>query len=819
MPCLAWSQTKVSGVVRDASGASLPFVNVVFQNSNDGTISNEEGRFYLESAKSHDTLVFSFVGFETKKVSLTKQATYKMEVTLEEEAAALDEVVIYTGDQPKKNNPAIDILRKIWENRRENGVKKFKQYSYDKYEKLEFDLNTIDSSLIKSKVFKGMEFIWDQIDTSRVTGNSYLPIFINEAFYKVYGDNLMNEKKEVLEGNKNSGFSNNQTLIAFVKDLYKEYDVYDNYLKFFDKAFTSPLSRTGIDVYNYVLLDSAYRDNKWCYNIVYYPRRKNELTFKGDFWVNDTTWAVKEINLQASKSANINWVREIYIEQEFDVLNDSTFLMTRDYFMSDFSIRKKEEAQGIYGKRTTLYDDYEFNKKKPKEFYGEQTESYNEIVYNRPDSFWDKNRLEELNKDEKGIYTMLDTLKEVPRFKTLYNIGATLASGYYEVDNFDIGPVFSIFGFNEAEGLRIRLGGRTYFSQNDMWRLEGFGAYGFKDQRFKYGISGKWLLDRKSRFTVFAGNRKDVEQTGASLTTSNDVLGRSLASSSLISVGQNDRLTRINLTTAGFEFEPAKNLNFRVTGTYRTLRSATNTFSLDYKVFEDGVFTGEVRSRIQQPEVEVGVFYTPNRKTSGYGVERTIINDGDFPSLYLGYTYGMDYVLQGDFEYQKLQAFYTQPWNIGGFGRLFSTVEVGKIFDPVPLGLLSPVPGNQTYFSIYNTFTNLDFYEFVTDTYASLHLRHNFGGRIFGRIPGLRDLDLREVVGFRAVYGEISDENRALNASNIAYQAPGDIYWEWSVGVGNIFRIFRIDFNFRGNYLDNPDARSFGVTGEFGFSF
>jgi len=132
---------------------------------------------------------------------------------------------------------------------------------------------------------------------------------------------------------------------------------------------------------------------------------------------------------------------------------------------------------------------------------------------------------------------------------------------------------------------------------------------------------------------------------------------------------------------------------------------------------------------------------------------------------------------------------------------------------------LSPVPGNQTYFSLYNAFTNLDYYEFVTDTYTSLHLQHNFGGRIFGRIPGLRDLDLREVIGFRAVYGEISDDNRALNASNIVYRAPEDIYWEWSVGVGNIFRIFRLDFNFRGNYLDNPDARQFGVTGTFGFSF
>ena len=814
-----YSQTKVSGVIKDGSGQAVSFANVIFKDSQEGTISDENGRFYLESDKTYSTVIFSFIGYTTKEIELTARSTYNMVVELEESAAALDEVVVYSGKTSKKNNPAIDILRKIWENRRENGVKKFKQYQYDKYEKLEFDLNTIDSNLMESRIFKGMEFIFEQTDTSSVTGNTYLPIFINEAVSKVYGDNLLNEEKEILQGNKNSGFENNQTLIAFVKDLYSEYDVYDNYLKFFDKAFTSPLSRTGIDVYNYVLRDSAFRDNKWCYNIVYYPRRKNELTFKGDFWVNDTTWAIKEINLQASKSANLNWVREVYIEQEFEVLNDSIFLITRDYFLSDFSFRKKEEAQGIYGKRTTLYDKYVFDIPKGEKFYSEQVDPYQYEVYNRPDEFWEQNRMEQLSKDEKGVYKMLDTLKTVPRFKALYNLGATLASGYYEINNFDVGPIFSIFGYNEAEGFRIRLGGRTYFSQNDPWRLEGFGAYGFGDDRFKYGISAKWLLDRKSRLTVFGGNRRDVEQTGASLTNSNDVLGRSLASSSLVSVGANDRLSRINLTTAGFDIEPMKNFVVRITGSYRTLKSATETFSIDYKVMEDGEFTGEIRSEIKQPEIEVGFFYTPNRKTSGYGVERTVINDGDFPSIYLGYTYGLKDVLGGDFEYKRLQALYTQPWNIGGLGRLLSTVEVGKTFNPVPLSLLNPIPGNQTYFSLYNTFTQLDYYEFVSDTYASLHLQHNFGGRIFSRIPLLRKLDLREVVGFRAVYGEISQGSIDLNASNIVYRAPEDIYWEWSVGVGNIFRVFRLDFNFRGNYFDNPDARSFGITGVFGFSF
>jgi hypothetical protein len=167
---------------------------------------------------------------------------------------------------------------------------------------------------------------------------------------------------------------------------------------------------------------------------------------------------------------------------------------------------------------------------------------------------------------------------------------------------------------------------------------------------------------------------------------------------------------------------------------------------------------------------------------------------------------------------------YLQPWQIGGFGRLTTTIEAGKTFGEVPLGLLSVIPGNQSYFSIYNTFSQLDFYEFVTDTYTSLFFEHNFNGRFFSRIPFLRKFNLREIVGIRGVWGEISDANIALNTTDnpnsIPLVAPSDkMYYEYSVGVGNIFKVFRLDFNFRGNYIENPNARKFGVTGSFGFHF
>nr|WP_298930503.1 DUF5686 family protein [uncultured Allomuricauda sp.] len=816
----AFSQTKVGGIVVDETGSPVAFANIIFKDSSEGTITNDNGRFYIESDETYSTILVSFIGYETKEILLDKKVNYNMEIALQESAEQLKEVIVYTGKQSKKNNPAIDILKKIWAKKRENGVRKFKQYQYDKYEKVEFDLNTIDSALIKSKLFKGLEFMFEDLDTSRITGKTYLPMFLNESFSKIYGDNILDEEKEDVLGNKNSGFSGNQSITAFVEDLYSDYDIYNNYLKFFDKSFTSPLSKTGVDTYNYVLSDSTFIDNKWCYNIIYYPRRTNELTFKGDFWVSDTTYAIKKINLQVTKSANINWVKEIYIEQEFDVVNDSVFLLKRDYMLSDFSFSKKEKSRGVYGKRTTVFDNYKFDTDRPEEFYKAESDPYDPRVFARDSTFWKNARLETLNEDESGIFKLLDTLKTVPKFRTYYDIVSILGSGYIEIDkwNIDVGNIYSVLGFNDAEGTRVRLGARTYFGQNDTWRLEGYMAYGFTDKKAKHGFSAKFLLDRKSRLILSGGNRRDIEQLGLSLTSTNDVLGRSIASSSLVTVGANDRLTNINLSTLNFEVEPAKNFRVRFGGSFRTLNSALpDAFGLDY--IDPDSPTG-ISSEVKQFDLNTTLIYTPGKRTIGYGVERVSIND-DHSTLLLNYTKGVRGFLESDFDYEKVQFSYRQPWQIGGFGRLTSSVELGKTFGEVPLSLLSVVPGNQTLFTLYNTFPNLDFYEFVTDTYATLHLEHNFNGRFFSRIPVLRKLNLREIVGIRGAWGQLSDENIALSApSNIPLIAPNDqIYWEYSFGIGNIFKILRIDFNFRGNYLDNPDARRFGITGTFGFNF
>ena len=809
------AQVKVSGIVVDEQDDPIPFANIIFKGSTQGTISNEDGKFYLESDSSYSELEVSFVGFETRTISL-QASNLDLQIVLIEARDQLKEVTLYTGKMPKKNNPAVDILKKIWRKKRQNGLYLYDRYEYDKYEKIEFDLNNIDEKLMNRKVFDGLEMVFEQVDTSNITGKVFLPIFINESVYETYGRNIYPKKESSrLVANKNSGYSDNQALIAFLKQLYVDFDIYDNYLLFFDKKFSSPLSRLGPEVYNYVLTDSSYIEGKWCYNILFYPRRKGELTFKGDFWVNDTTYAIKEIQMYANKNANVNWVKDIYIEQEFEVVSDSVFLLKRDYIMTDFALNRKDASKGVYGKRTTLYDNHVFDVRRPEEFYKEQVQD-NPEIYNRPDDFWARSRQEDLTENEIGIYKMLDTLQNVKRFQQINTIGEILASGYWNfAKGWDFGPVFSSIGYNDIEGLRLRAGGRTYFSQNDKLRVKGFLAYGFMDKKFKYGVEGKWLFKNNKRWILSLGTRKDIEQLGVSLTTANEVLERSFATTSIFTRGDNTKLSNIDLTNVKISMEPFKNVELRLGSTYKTLESSDpELFNVDY--FDEN---GEIQSSIEQVDVSVAVQYTPKRQSYGFGVERSVSNNNRFPTFFLSYTRGLKGVFNSDFDYHKVQFFYEQPAQLGLFGRLTTTLEAGKTFNPVPLQLLNIVPGNQTFFTSRKLFDLLNYYEFITDEYVSLHLEHNFNGKLFSRIPVLRELNWREIVGIRGVIGGISQANRDINASDIVYVAPENVYWEYHFGIGNIFKLFRVDFQYRGSYRDTPGTTNFAVKVGLGFYF
>ncbi|MBA5247181.1 carboxypeptidase-like regulatory domain-containing protein [Marnyiella aurantia] len=728
----------------------------------------------------------------------------------------MEEIVLTKGKKvykSKKENPAYAIMQEVWKRKRNNGLDKFDTYSFREYEKIQFDMANIDSAFMNRKVFKKLDFIFDYAD-SAANGNLALPLFLNESVYTNIGQNNPSKrKKRLLVAQKTSGFEDNQIVTLTAKNLYKEIDIYDNTINYFDIGFQSPVSRDGFSTYNYELMDTLTLNGQEVYHIRYEPRRSDVLAFEGQLYISTDHYAVTQATLRSTNKMSVNFVNGIFTELEYDNPNDSTFLPKKYRTVLDLSaFSKSKNAKSLTATRSVDYTDYKFNPALSAVDFETKEAELSEDFIRKDDQYWEAARIDSLNQQEKGIYEMLEKLEETPRFRRITKTYETFASGYYNVGKaVDIGDLYSIYGNNEVEGHRIRLGGRTYFSQNDDWRIQGYGAYGFKDRKFKYGAEAKYMFNKVNRFTIGAGTRRDVMQLGVQLTTDDGIMSRSFASSSVFGRGENASLSSVNQTNVFVAIDPLKNFTVRLDGTLQSIKSANEEgFNLYYHDND-----GMLRKTVNDSHVTLSLIARPGAKFSQTGVDR-YEHSTLAPTIVVKYTRGLENVFNADYGYNKLQFMFFKPMLIGSWGKSFISLEAGKNFNAVPLALQNVIPGNQSYSLVANTFSQLNYYEFVADTYTTGHLEHHFNGKILSFIPLIKKLKLREVAFIRGAYGTLSEASKNINVEGYKYSAPDrNIYYEYGFGIENIgwgnLRFLRVDFNWRGNYLNNPNIEKFGI--------
>ena len=728
----------------------------------------------------------------------------------------MEEIVLTKGKKvykSKKENPAYAIMQEVWKRKRNNGLDKFDTYSFREYEKIQFDMANIDSAFMNRKVFKKLDFIFDYAD-SAANGNLALPLFLNESVYTNIGQNNPSKrKKRLLVAQKTSGFEDNQIVTLTAKNLYKEIDIYDNTINYFDIGFQSPVSRDGFSTYYYELMDTLTLNGQEVYHIRYEPRRSDVLAFEGQLYISTDHYAVTQATLRSTNKMSVNFVNGIFTELEYDNPNDSTFLPKKYRTVLDLSaFSKSKNAKSLTATRSVDYTDYKFNPALSAVDFETKEAELSEDFIRKDDQYWEAARVDSLNQQEKGIYEMLEKLEETPRFRRITKTYETFASGYYNVGNaVDIGDLYSIYGNNEVEGHRIRLGGRTYFSQNDDWRVQGYGAYGFKDRKFKYGAEAKYMFNKVNRFTIGAGTRRDVMQLGVQLTTDDGIMSRSFASSSVFGRGENASLSSVNQTNVFAAIDPLKNFTVRLDGTLQSIKSANEEgFNLYYHDNDD-----MLRKTVNDSHVTLSLIARPGAKFSQTGVDR-YEHSTLAPTIVVKYTRGLENVFNADYGYNKLQFMFFKPMLIGSWGKSFISLEAGKNFNAVPLALQNVIPGNQSYSLVANTFSQLNYYEFVADTYTTGHLEHHFNGKILSFIPLIKKLKLREVAFIRGAYGTLSEASKNINVEGYKYSAPDrNIYYEYGFGIENIgwgnLRFLRVDFNWRGNYLNNPNIEKFGI--------
>lgn len=735
----------------------------------------------------------------------------------------IEGVVIKAGKpdyKNKKENPAYAIMQEVWKRERNNGLEKFDSYKFKEYEKIQFDASNLDSAFMERKIFNKLDFVFDYADSAD-NGKLALPLFLNEAIYENFGRNKPSKKtKRLMTAQKTSGFQDNQIVSLTAKNLYRDINIYDNTLNFFDIGFTSPVSKDGFSVYNYELIDTLYIQGQEAFKIRYEPKRKEVLAFQGLLYISSDHYAVMEATLRSTKKMNVNFVNGIFTQLQYDNPDDKTILPKKfktSIELSPFS--KNKNAKSITATRTVNYTDYELNPVINDYDLEYREYEMSEEFYTKDDAFWESARTDSLNQQEKGIYEMLEKLEQTPRFNRIVKTVEVLSSGYYNIGNaIDLGSIFSIYGFNVVEGHRIRLGARTYFSKDDDWRIQGYTAYGFKDNKFKYGAEAKYMFNKINRFMIGAGTRRDVLQLGVQLTNDDGIMSRTFASSAVIGRGENASLSSVNQTNVFSSIEPWKNFQVRLDGTVQAIKSADeNLFNLYY--YKDG----KLRKTVNDSHLTLSLIARPGAKFSTNGVDR-YEHSTLAPTIVMKYTRGINHLFGSDFNYNKLQFMAYKPFLIGNWGKMMVNFEAGKNFDVVPLALQNVIPGNQSYGLAPNTFAQLNYYEFVADTYTTLHLEHHFNGKILSFLPLIKKLKLREVAFLRGAYGTLSDESKSINVEGFKYSAPSEeIYYEYGFGIENIgfgnLRIFRIDFNWRGNYLDRPEVKRFGIKAGFQWDF
>jgi len=802
--------TKVMGVVKDArTGELLPFVNVYFKGTNIGATTGFDGHYSLESRKAIDTVIASYVGYFTDRKAIQRNHFQVVDFNLKPQNYTLDEVVIVPGE-----NPAEILLRKIIQHKDQNDPDKVSNYQCDVYSKMQLDVNNLNEKFTNRKVLKPFQFIFQQMDTSTVNGKAYLPVMLSEAFSNLYYRRSPRARKEFITASQISGLKN-ASMAQFAGSLEQDINLYDNYIALFQKNFASPISTLGLLYYRYYLIDSAFLDGKWCYNLMFKPRRKQEYAFTGNFWVNDTSFAIKKVEMRMVNDANINFINDLVISEEFDLINGTQWMLTRAHLVVDFNIVDEAKSTlGFYGSRTAIFSKFDFKPVRDEKIYGA---SNNIIVMDnaiRHDKdFWVKSRPEALSHRESSIYRMADTLQKIPIFNTYRNILQAAFTGYYVKGNFEWGPYASTYSFNSLEGNRFRFGGRTSNKFSTKVMFDGYAAYGTKDQLLKYNAGMIYMLGKTPDRVFTASYNHDMEQLGIG----DDAFREDFFFNSLFRRNPENKLSMVDELKWAYKHEWFTGFSNTIGMSNRKIYTlGTDTLKL-YDATKDSYSS---RNQITTTELTLDLHYGYREKVLAGEFERVVVGS-PYPIFDLQLAYGIPNLLNSDFKYFRAKARVSQWFNWMSVGWSKYDIEVGKIWGTVPFPLMKIHTGNETFWYDETAFNLMNYYEFVNDEYVDFMLSHHFEGFFLNHIPAIRKLKWREVVQLRGAFGHTSIQNVQFNylppSSGIYYLSKP--YFEAGVGIENIFRFIRVDGFRRLSYNDHPGTSKYGIMVSLNFIF
>lgn len=791
--------TRIKGIVKDAqTGEPIAYASVFVKNTAIVTFTNDSGAYILETRQKIDSITVSFLGYRSQTEAVEKGVTQIINFNLQPNVVVFNDVIVRPGE-----NPAHRILRAIQANKKRNQLLA-SNIEYNRYSKVLISLNNIDDKFKNRKILQPFKFVFENVDTNSYTGNVYLPIILAESSVDVYKTQNPPLQKEVVRATKISGIQD-QNILNFFGGLDQSFNIYNDYMDFYtESGFISPISRDGLLFYKYYLVDSAYRNGHKCYNISFKPRRKQERTFFGDFWVVDSVFAIQQLSMRINPQANLNFITDLYAEYNYAPLNDTLWVITREFVQADINLAESKKLKGLQGKKTIIFSNYKTTPTPPEQVLARKED----IIV--PDSALNSSNIEKLrpialSTKEQRTYSMVDSIKNVPAFRSTYNTIKTVVEAHYSFDKFKIGPYFSFYSYNKVEGHRFRIGGVTSDDFSQRIQITGYVAYGSDDEKFKYYGNVMYLLSRQPYIKLTALHRHDVSQI---YLAPGELLNENIVSS-FFRRAEFTKLQMIDNTALLLETDLHPNL------------SATFSTSL-FKV-QSNQFIPFIRAsdsswvdQINTTELSLGLHYEKGQKFYNTTFFRyRYLNER--PAIDLTFTGGIKNLLGGQYDYAKVKIRYSQYLKTNPFGYNKYYFEVGKIFGNVPWPLLNVYKGNETYGYNFSAFNLMNYYEFVASEFVTFSTEQHFQGIFFNYIPLIRRLKWREVATLKVTIGRLDkkDENIFLLPSYM--HVVNRPYTEIGVGIENIFKFIRIDAIYRASYQKNPNIEKFGIRASLQF--
>ena len=833
------TSAQIKGVITDSlTNEPLMYITVQYEGKGVGGISNANGEYQVENRKGWDELTFSAIGYITKKVKL-KPGTRTLNVKLQPDDILLSEVVVKPKKEKysRKNNPAVEFMKKVIENKKALKLEENDYYQYQKYEKMKMSLNDVTPDKMEKGIYKKFSFFKDQVEVSPKTSKMILPISIKETASKTIFRKNPKSEKTIIEGMNSTGieefFNTGDMLGTILTDVFSDINIYDDDIRLLQRRFVSPIGRGAISFYKYYLMDTLMVDKQECVHLTFVPQNPQDFGFTGHLYVvKDSTYAVKKCTMNLPKKTGVNFVENLDIVQQFEQLPDSNWVLTDDDMTVELHFVKG--IQGLEVQRTTKYSDYQFAEIEPRLFRlkGNVIKEANMLA--KSDEYWAKVRQVPLTKKESTMDVFMNRIEQIPGFKYVIFGAKALIENFVETGSknhpskFDFGPINTMITSNYVNGTRFRLSGMTTGNLDPHWSLSGYGAYGTKDKKWFYSGQVAYSFNKREyvlwefpkHYVAFKYTYDVMSPMDKYLATDKDNLfvGWKWTTVDQMSYMRDATLTYELETNTGFSVQAmARHRNDQPAG---QLQYWKNNGEILGQWDEKNTLVHDITTT----ELGVTLRYAPG-ETFVNTKQRRVPVSLDAPTFTLSHTAGFKGVLGGEYDFNLTEASIRKRFWLGSWGKLDVTARAGAQWNTVPFPLLTLPMANLSYITQNNeSFNLINNMEFLNDRYASLNLSYDMNGKLFNRLPLIKKLKWREMFRIRGLWGTLTDKNNPYKSNNpdlflfpmrdgvpTSHVMSKTPYVEASVGIYNIFKLLHIEYVRRLTYTDIPGVKKGGI--------